>query len=293
MYLLGNHKKQIMTEELSLGQIINKVILFFIDFRKLIISFTIVGTLMVVLFQKLRPAYFETRAIATSGISAFERIADDKEFLTQRTAINLINNLQLGIKKSDYVVVSEKLNISKENARLIKSISAEQIFFKDQDGKDHNTPKFEIKLSVKDNSIIKSVEEGLLRYFNNNKYISDFYSQYQATNNQEIEALNDEIKALNLLRSDKESNLDMSSFNLYSNKGITEVQNQIIELMQLKSVNSTNLKLLKPLSFVQGFTVSQVPERSVLILGSLAAFVSFILSVIVAIFVNVKQSFKK
>ena len=41
MYLLGNHKKQIMTEELSLGQIINKVILFFIDFRKLIISFTI------------------------------------------------------------------------------------------------------------------------------------------------------------------------------------------------------------------------------------------------------------
>jgi hypothetical protein len=282
-----------MEKELSLKEIMNDVILFFINFRNIIVITTILGTLSVVLFQKLRPAYFETTAIATSGISVFGRIADDKEFFNQRIAINLINNLQLDIKKSDYVVISEKLNISKENARLIKSISAEQIFNKDQDGKDHNTPKFEIKLSVKDNSIIKSVEEGLLHYFNNNKYISDFYSQYQATNNQEIEALNDEIKALNLLRSDKESNLDMSSFNLYSNKGITEVQNQIIELMQLKSVNSTNLKLLKPLSFVQGFTVSQVPERSVLILGSLAAFVSFILSVIVAIFVNVKQSFKK
>ena len=153
-----------MEKELSLKEIMNDVILFFINFRNIIVITTILGTLSVVLFQKLRPAYFETTAIATSGISVFERIADDKEFFNQRIAINLINNLQLDIKKSDYVVISEKLNISKENARLIKSISAEQIFNKDQDGKDHNTPKFEIKLSVKDNSIIKSVEEGLLHY---------------------------------------------------------------------------------------------------------------------------------
>ena len=90
-----------------------------------------------------------------------------------------------------------------------------------------------------------------------------------------------------MLRSDKESNLDMSSFNLYSNKGITEVQNQIIELMQLKSVNSTNLKLLKPLSFVSPFTKTQIPERGVLILGSIAAGISFLLGIIIAVFKNV------
>ncbi len=280
-----------MEEELSLRQIINEVILFFIEFRNLIISITFLGAIIVIFFQKVRPDYFETTAIATSGISVFERI-DDKEYLNQRTAINLINNLQLDIKKSDHIIVAKKLNISEKNAVLIKSINAEQIFNKDQDGKDHNTPKFEITLTVTDNSIIESVQKGLLYYFYNNKYVSDFYNQYKKTNNDEIRAINDEIKALNLLRTDKGFNIDMSSFNLYSQKGITEVQNQIIELMQLKSINSTNLKLLKPLNFVQGFTVSQVTDRSFLILATLGAFFSFIISVIVGIFINVNNSFK-
>jgi len=81
----------------------------------------------------------------------------------------------------------------------------------------------------------------------------------------------------------------MRSFNLYSKNVLTEVQNQIIELNQLKSINATNQILLKPLSFVQGFTISQTPERGVLLLGSLAFVISFIIAIVVAVFVNVKQ----
>ena len=62
----------------------------------------------------------------------------------------------------------------------------------------------------------------------------------------------------------------MSSISVLSKKGISEVQNQIIELIQMKSLNTTNKALLKPLSFVQGFSVSQVPERGVFVLGSIA-----------------------
>ena len=204
-----------------------------------------------------------------------ERIVDDKEVLNQRTAINLINTLHLDVQKEDFIVLGEKLNISEEKAASIKSISATQIFRKDQDGKDFNTPKFEILLSVKDNEIIKNVEDGLLHYFKTNQYINSYYDYFKLTNENEIIAIESEIESLQKFRLEKGSNIDMSSFNVYSKNGLTEVQNQIIELNQLKSISSTNQMLLKPLSFVKGFTISQTPEGVVLILGSLAFFISF------------------
>ena len=273
-----------MKEELSLREIINEVILFFINFRILIVSVTLIGTLSVIIFQKVRPAYYSTVAIATSGLSAFERIEDDKEILNQRTAINIINSIQLDLKKEDYYVVSQKLSVSEEVASNIKKINAEQIFREDENNKKHNTPKFEIHLSVKDNSIIDSVETGLMKYFNTNKYIDNYYDQYSVTNDQEINSIEDEIKSLQDLRESSDAKIDMSSISVLSKKGISQVQNQIIELIQMKSLNTTNKALLKPLSFVQGFFVSQVPERGVLMLGSIAAGVSFLLGIIIAVF---------
>ena len=75
-----------MKEELSLREVINEVILFFIKFKILIISITIFGTLLVVVFQKLKPTYYSTTAIATSGISIFERL-EGVNMMHQRTRI--------------------------------------------------------------------------------------------------------------------------------------------------------------------------------------------------------------
>jgi len=276
-----------MKEELSLREIINEVILFCINFRILIISVTLIGTLSVIFFQKVRPAYYSTVAIATSGLSVFERIEDENEVLNQRTAINMINSLQLDLKKEDYYVVAQKLSVSQEVASKIKEINAEQIFREDEDNKKYNTPKFEIHLSVKDNSIIELIEIGLINYFDTNEYVANYYYQYSVTNDQEINSIEDEIKSLQDLRKSSGAKIDMSSISLLSKKGISEVQNQVIELMQIKSLNTTNKALLKPLSFVQGFSVSQVPERGVLVLGSIAAGISFLLGIIIAVFKNV------
>jgi len=282
-----------MKEELSLREIINEVILFFINFRILIISVTLIGTLSVIIFQKIRPAYYSTVAIATSGLSVFERIEDEKERLNQGTAINIINNVQLYLEKEDYYVVAQKLSISEEVASKIKEINAEQIFREDEDNKKYNTPKFEIHLSVKDNSIIDSVETGLMKYFNTNKYIANYYYQYSVTNDQEINSIEDEIKSLQDLRKSSGAKIDMSSTSVLSKKGISEVQNQIIELIQMKSLNTTNQELLKPLSFVEGFSISQVPERAVLMLGSIAAGISFLLGIIIAVFKSIYTKSKE
>ena len=192
-----------MSEELSLREIINLVILFFIKFKLLIISITFIGFLSMIIFEKNKPEYFSTIAIATSGISEFERIYDSKEEMNQRTAINMINNLQLDVRKEDYNALSSKLDISEYQASMIKFIEAEQIFREDQDEKKHNTPKFSIHLLVRNKSSILIIQEGLLTYFNTNKYISDYKMIFNTTNSQIISSIDKEIDELRVtLRDD-------------------------------------------------------------------------------------------
>ena len=80
-----------MNKELSLEKLFSDIILFFIRNKFLIMSVTIFGIVSVILFQKLKPAYFSTTSIVTSGVAAYERFEDD-DILNQRTAINMINN---------------------------------------------------------------------------------------------------------------------------------------------------------------------------------------------------------
>ena len=282
-----------MTEELSLREIINLVILFFIKFKLLIISITFIGFLSMIIFEKNKPEYFSTIAIATSGISEFERIYDSKEEMNQRTAINLINNLQLDILKEDFILVSEKLNILVDEASLIKSIIAAQIINLDQDGKEHNTPKFSIELTVKDNEIISRVQKGLIYFFNTNKYISRYHNKYKETSQIEVESISKEVVELKRLRGLVNSDLDMSTMSIYSNKKVDLSQNQIIELIQHRTANLTNQLLLEPLSFVQGFSKSRVPHTDMLFLSFVTILISFLLAIIIAIFVNVNQIFNK
>jgi len=282
-----------MKEELSLKELINEVILFFIKFKLLIISITFIGFLSMIIFEKTKPEYFSTIAIATSGVSEFERIYDSKEEMNQRTAINLINNLQLDILKEDFIVVSEKLNILEDEASLIKSIIAAQIINADQDGKEHNTPKFSVELTVKDNEIIFRVQKGLIYLFNTNKYISKYHDKFQETNQIEIESIDEEVVELKRLRGLDNSDLDMITMSIYSQNQVNESQNHIIELIQHRTLNLTHQLLLEPLSFVQGFSKTQVPDRASLFLISVAFLISFLIAIVIAIFVNVNQTFNR
>tara|TARA_B110000238_G_scaffold191257_1_gene225269 strand:+ start:367 stop:1209 length:843 start_codon:yes stop_codon:yes gene_type:complete len=278
-----------MKEELSLREIINEIILFFIKFKILIISITIFGTLGAVGFQKLKPSYYYTTAIATSGISIFES-ADAMRTMSQGTAINLINSLQLDVQRKDYENLGLKLNIDTEKASLIKRIKAEHIFNISSENKKIKTTKFNIQLSVKDHSIIMLVQSGLMTYFNDNQYISDYFSNFQETNNHEIFTIDDEIETLRFLRLDQKSKIDMGSFNFFENNDAK--LNQIVELTKARSARITVQSLVRPLSYVQEFSVSQIPEREILFLGSLVGLISFLIAIIVAVFVNVKQKIK-
>ena len=277
-----------MNKEVSLEQIVSDIIMFFDRNKKLIISITLTGVLIIVLFQKFKPAYYATSAIVTSGISAYERIPEDEDVLNQRTAINLINNLQLDVKKEDYSSLSYKLNISNEQATNIKFIEAEQLLRQDKDEKFHNTPKFQINLLVRDASIITEIQDGFLYYFNTNPYVLKYKNEYSKSNIEIINSIEKEIAELKTLRVDSKSNIDMSTFRVFSNKDNTEIQNPIIDLVHKKQEVKTQ-GLLNPLDYVKGFTRTEVAEREVLVWGSTVGILSFFLSLLIALVREVKS----
>jgi len=277
-----------MNKELSLEKLFSDIILFFIRNKFLIISITVIGVISVILFQKFKPAYFSTTAIATSGIAAYERFEDD-DILNQRTAINMINNLQLDVKKEDYEALSSKLNITTEEASQIKYIEAEQIFREDKDEKKHNTPKFLVNLLVRDNSLIITIQNGIMSYFNTNDYVGTYSVIYKSTNNAIVNSIDKEISELRELRNQANSTIDLSTNTILSSRDEMDIQNQIVDLTHKKSVIITNNEMLKPLTFVENFTQTTVEEREVVIWGTAIGFLSFILSIIIAIIREVKQ----
>lgn len=278
-----------MNEELSLEKLFSDIIFFFIRNKFLIMSVTIFGIVCVILFQMLKPAYFSTTSIATSGVAAYERFEDD-DILNQRTAINMINNLQLDVRKEDYDALSSKLHISEEQASMIKFIEAEQIFREDQDEKKHNTPKFSIHLLVRNNSSISIIQEGLLTYFNTNKYISDYKMIFNTTNSQIISSIDKEIDELRALRYKENSNIDLSTNTILSSRNQMDIQNQIVDLTHKKSVIISNENMFLPLTFVDDFTLTTIEEREVVVWGTAIGFLSFIISIIIAIVREVKNN---
>jgi len=271
-----------MNEEINIRQIFSEFVHFNKRNKNLIFVFILLGIISVILFQNLKPAYYETKAICMSGISEYERL-EQLEELSQRTAVDLINYLQINVSNKDYGQLSELLEISKEMAEKIKSIEAEQLYQQDMNEKYYALNKFEISLSVFDNTIIDDVQKGLINYFNTNDFIKQYHKMYIDGNNRLIDEIDKEIDVLSEMRLIGSKNgLDLSSVNIISGKEEKTISNQIISLAQLKEDISTNISLLKPLFFVQDFAKTNKTERDILLWSILGGFVSYLFSLIIA-----------
>ena len=277
-----------MTEELNIKEIFSDFIRFISRNKKIITSFIALGIILVVLFQNLKPSYYDTQAICMSGISEYERL-EQLEELSQRTAVDLINYLQINIYNKDYSELSSLLNVSKETAAAIKHIEAEQLYQQDMNEKFYALNKFEIRLSVFDNTTIDTIQKGLIFYFNNNNFIKEYHKMYKTSNNRLVDDITQEIIVLSRMRVEgAKNNLDLSSVNIISGKDDKTISNQIISLAQLREEIITNQLLLKPLLFVQDFAKTNKTERDILLWSLIGGFLSFLISLLVCFIKELK-----
>jgi hypothetical protein len=276
-----------MTEELNLSELFSNFVKFISRNSRLLLVFIGVGIVSVVGYQKFKTPYYETKAICMSGISEYER-QEQIEDLSQRTAIDLINYLQINVDNKDYSALALLLGIDVKVASTIKKIEAEQLYQQDMNEKFYALNKFEILLITYDKDENKSIKSGLIYYFENNDYISQYYKSYKQSSKTLITDINDEIKVLNQIRVET----NMNSFALGSENTISgddrRLSNEIIALSHMREEIKTNSKLLKPLSFVQNFAKVNQKEDDILISGILGALLSFIFGLFVALIKEVK-----
>ena len=276
-----------MTEELNLSELFSNFVKFISRNSKLLLVFMGVGIVSVVVYQKFKTPYYETKAICMSGISEYER-QEQIEDLSQRTAIDLINYLQINVDNKDYSALALLLGIDVKVASTIKKIDAEQLYQQDMNEKFYALNKFEILLTTYDKDENKSIKSGLIYYFENNDYISQYYKSYKQSSRTLINDINDEIKVLNKIRVETKVN----SFALGSPNTISgddrRLSNEIIALSHMREEIKTNSELLKPLSFVQNFAKVNKKEDDILIFGILVALLSFIFGLFVALIKEVK-----
>ena len=269
-----------MNEELNLRKTFSDFINFNIRNGKFIMLFIFIGVTLVVLFQKLKPAYYDTQAICMSGISEYERL-EQLEELSQRTAVDLVNYLQINISNKDYNELSSLLNVTKDIASKIKFIEAEQLYQQDMNEKFYALNKFEIKLSVFDNTTIDDIQEGLIFYFNNNNFIKEYHKMYLSSNDRLKDDILNEMNVLSRMRIEgAKNNLDLSSVNIISGKDDKTISNQLISLAQLKEEITTNQLLLKPLFFVQDFAKTNKTERDLLLWSFIGGILSFLIGIL-------------
>ena len=271
-----------MNEEINIRQVFSEFVHFNKRNKSLIFVFILIGILSVILFQNLKPAYYETKAICMSGISEYERL-EQLEELSQRTAVDLINYLQINVSNNDFGQLSELLDIPTEMTEKIKNIEAEQLYQQDMNEKYYALNKFEIRLSVFDNTVIDDVQRGLINYFNNNNFIKQYHKMYVDGNQRLIKEIDKEINVLSEMRIQGAKNsLDLSSVNIISGKEDKTISNQIISLAQLKEDVNTNISLLKPLFFVQDFAKTNKTERDILLWSILGGFISYLFSLVIS-----------
>ncbi len=277
-----------MTEELNLSALFSNFVKFNSRNKKFILIFIAIGVLSVILFQKFKTPYYETKAICMSGISEYER-QEQIEDLSQRTAIDLINHLQINIENKEFNQISKVLGINIKTARTIKKIEAEQLYQQDMEEKFYALNKFEILLIVYDNTKLSDVENGLIYYFENNDFVRNYHEKYLESNVNLISNIENEIQLLGNIRIEgAKNNLDVSSVNIISGKEGKELSNQIVSLSHLREEIKMNQALLKPLVYVQKFANVEQKEDDILVWSLLAGLICYFIGLLVALIKEVK-----
>ena len=81
--------------------------------------------------------------------------------MSQRTAVDLINLIDINAQNKDFNQLSELLGVDLDVAKAIRNIEAEQLYQQDMDEKYYALNKFSIKLTTYNKDLLKEIQIGL------------------------------------------------------------------------------------------------------------------------------------
>ena len=265
---------------MELKNFIRSIYVFYQRQWKFISFFLIVGLLLGFSYDYLKAPYYESSAIATSGLSYFEGIIDPSELefpiIDQKIAVDIINSLGEIIDSEEYELFANAIGVSLEVSKSVLLLEAEQLYDLDLENRRQKQSQFQITIRVSDNQSIRSLQDGLVTYFNNNLYSNKNYNLFLRQTPALISYLEKEINDLKEYKTQlkNKSSVEMSTVSI-ANDDSELMQNELVYLFDRKQKLERELELYKPISFVSNFPVYNKSENRLLIRLSLFVFIFF------------------
>jgi hypothetical protein len=243
---MGNEKN----DEIDLLEVLIKGINVIRANLVLIISFFVIGTLLGFAYYHSSRKVFENRMLVSSDI------------LTESYCKSLIEDANRLIRERNYKFLGDQLGVTESIASEISSIAIKSPLSNEIEiVKESERKFFHVIIEVYSQEGLADLQNGIIRYFENNEFVKKRVSQRRDYLTKTIAKLDQEIKDLEVLKADVYTGDFFRKANGNAEFDPTTINSKILELTKEKINSQHYLDLANSVHLVEGFTRFQKPSK--------------------------------
>lgn len=239
-------ERPVNNDEIDLVELLVKIVLLIKRNLVQIIIFFVVGTGLGYAYAMIAPKVYESKMLVSS------------EILTESYSEKLFETLEKLINEKNIQELSSKLGLGENECEYLSKLTIESAL-KDKPQKEDEKKFFLITAEITDQSILPQLQEGLIKYFQENDFVRLRVDAKKKMHQDVIAKIDEELKSLEDF---KKEISDGSFFN--RSKGDvyfdpTNVNSRIVSLSQEREALKEKLVLVKSVEVVEGFTQFNKP----------------------------------
>lgn len=245
---MNTSPSQVNDDEIDLKDLLKKIINVLSRGTKTIILSILLGAV-------LGLAYF-----FNSGISYKSSIVLSSEVLVLANVQALLGSFNPLLEEGNLPLLSERLGIKEEMAAKIKNIEVNSIFEKESDNKG-TVNYFEVTVTVADNDILPLLQEGIVRYLQNNEFVQKRVTLKEEGLKTLIARIDKEIAQIDSMKTKIGGGIALNATS--PNVVLMEPSNlyeQALLMAEKQQQYKMQLALVESFQVVQGFTPSSKPS---------------------------------
>jgi NACalpha-BTF3-like transcription factor len=283
--------------------ILYKILLFFIR-RAILIAIIIVVTVAFGYFK-----YKTSERYHSSSLEAYSNA------MASIDMINYVNNINELFSEKNIKGLETKLGIDSKELKKIKTVKAYKVIDINKDGvtdlvdydENYNSSdttisksRFVIKVEVYDQAVFPVIQQSILNYIDQNKYIKDLNTIRKRQLHELIAKLNVEISSLDSLKKteyfkkDKELKTQQGQLLVMNEKTTQLYHPQIIALYKEKQDLEQKLELrTDPITIIQDFSALSTVENNLMSYIKRYGLIGLVLSILISITAENFKGIKK
>ncbi len=256
-------------DEIEISKLILKVITLIKQNLAFLILFLIGGVIAGALFYNTKIPVYESSMLVSTGI------------VKSSVAGSLVEEVQELISEQNNTLISQKLNIKNTSSKL-KMLEVVDVDEKIDNGK---VDIIKIVVRVTETSVLENLEQSLINYLEQTKYVQKRVAIKKDNINKEIAFLSKELEEVSRLKSNiskisEKGNTTNTSFDL------EDIYRQSMQLFERKLVLEHDLKTIENFQVIQGFTAYQKPVSPKLSLSLVGGFAAGLILAFLFIFIK-------